>query len=106
MKQRTWTSIEIKEAIQYGYKITKVYTALKFEKYTGLMKDYVEFFLKNKIENNKHYTAEECKRINGSHKQLGFSFKIKSDDTCKNPGMKQLAKICLNSLWGKIWTTC
>jgi hypothetical protein len=44
MKQRTWTSIEIKEAIKHGYKITKVYSALKFEKYTGLMKDYVDFF--------------------------------------------------------------
>ena len=65
------------------------------------MKDYVEFFLKIKIENNKHYTPEECERINKSHKQLGFNFEIKSDDTCKNPGMKQLAKICLNSLWGK-----
>jgi len=101
MKQKTWTSIEIKEALKYGYKITKVYSALKFEKYTGLMKNYVEFFLKIKIENNKHYTEEECKRINESHKQLGFNFKVESKNTCKNPGMKQLAKICLNSLWGK-----
>jgi hypothetical protein len=27
--------------------------------------------------------------------------KIKSENTKKNPGMKQVAKICLNSLWGK-----
>ena len=101
MKQKTFTSIEIKEAIKYGYKITKVYSALKFDKYTGLMKDYVEFFLKIKIENNKYYTPEECKRINESHKQLGFNFEVESQNTCKNPGMKQLAKICLNSLWGK-----
>ena len=47
MKQKTWTSIEIKEALKYGNKITKVYSALKFEKYTGLMKDYVELFYKN-----------------------------------------------------------
>ena len=32
---------------------------------------------------------------------MGFNFEIKSEDTRKNPGMKQLAKICLNSLWGK-----
>jgi hypothetical protein len=31
---------------------------------------------------------------------LGFTFEAKSEDTCKNPGTKQLAKICLNSLWG------
>ena len=28
MKKKTWTSIEIKEALKYGYKITKVYSAL------------------------------------------------------------------------------
>ena len=44
---------------------------------------------------------EECKRMNESHKQLGFNFEVESQNTCKNPGMKQLAKICLNSLWGK-----
>ena len=87
MKQKTWTSIEIKEALKYGYKITKVYSALKFDKYTGLMKDYVEFFIKRKIENNKHYTEEECKNINESHKKLGFNFKVESQNTCKNPGM-------------------
>jgi len=32
---------------------------------------------------------------------MGFNFEIKSENTVKNPGMKQLAKICLNSLWGK-----
>jgi len=32
---------------------------------------------------------------------MGFNFEIKSENTRKNPGMKQLAKICLNSLWGK-----
>ena len=32
---------------------------------------------------------------------MGFNFQIKSENTKKNPGMKQLAKICLNSLWGK-----
>jgi hypothetical protein len=101
MTAKTFTSVELKEAINVGYKITRIYSALKFEKYTGLMKDYVEFFLKMKIENNKHYSPEECNRINSSHKKLGFTFEVKSEDTCKNPGMKQLAKICLNSLWGK-----
>ena len=41
MKQKTRTSIEIKEALKHGYKITKVYSALEFDRYTGLMKYYV-----------------------------------------------------------------
>ena len=47
------------------------------------MKDYVQFFLKLKIENNKHYTEEECNKINESHKKLGFTFEIKSENTRK-----------------------
>ena len=34
------------------------------------MKDYVEFFLKLKIENNKHYIEEECNKMNESHVNL------------------------------------
>ena len=30
-----------------------------------------------------------------------MNLEIVSESTSKNPGMKQLAKICLNSLWGK-----
>jgi hypothetical protein len=41
------------------------------------MKDYVEFFLQIKIENNKHYSPEECEKINQSHKAMGFNFENK-----------------------------
>jgi hypothetical protein len=97
---KTFASVEVKLALQLGYKIN-IHSALEFQKYKGLMKDYVEFFLKIKIENNQHYSPEECEHINKSHQAMGFNFVIKSENTCKNPGMKQLAKICLNSLWGK-----
>jgi hypothetical protein len=65
------------------------------------MKKYVGNFLKIKIENTMVYTQEECDEINKSHKALGFDFEIKPENTKKNPGLRQLAKICLNSLWGK-----
>jgi hypothetical protein len=101
MKNKTYASVELKLALEKGYKITKIHSALEYRKYTGLMQKYVEFFLQIKIENNKHYSVEECNRINESHKSMGFNFEIKSENTRKNPGMKQVAKICLNSLWGK-----
>ena len=100
MKDKTYASVEIKKALEKGYKI-KIHSAIQYDKYKGLMKDYVEFFLKIKIENNQHYTKEECDEINKSHQAMGFSFKIESKNTSKNPGLKQVAKICLNSLWGK-----
>ena len=101
MREATFTSVELQLALKHGYQITRVYPALQFRKYTGLMKDYVEFFLKLKIQNNKHYSEEECERINKSHTDLGLNIHIRSADTSKNPGMKALAKLCLNSFWGK-----
>ena len=46
------TSIEIKKALEKGYKITKIYSALSYTKIPGLMKEYVGNFLKMKIENS------------------------------------------------------
>ncbi len=54
-----------------------------------------------KIENGGVKGKEECDEINEYHKRLGFDFEIKPESTTKNPGLKQVAKICLNSLWGK-----
>jgi len=65
------------------------------------MKTYVGNFLKMKIENSGVKTQEECDAINKSHKELGFDFEIKPEDTRPKNGLRQLAKICLNSLWGK-----
>jgi len=101
MTAKTWTSIELKKALEVGYEITRIYAALEYKKVTGLMKQYVEHFLKMQIENNKTLTQEECDKLNDSPKRMGFNVVIEPQNTCKNPGLKQLAKICLNSLWGK-----
>jgi hypothetical protein len=99
MKEKTFTSVELQLALKLGYKVTKIYSAWEYQKCIGLVKDCVEFSLKVKIQNNKHYTTEECDRINQSHRNLGLSVNIQSEDTSKNPGMKALAKLYLNSLW-------
>ena len=101
MTMKTFTSVELKRALEKGYKITKIHAALEYKKIDGLMKRYVGHFLKMKIENNGVMTQKECDDINESHTKMGFDFTIKPENTRKNPGLKQLAKICLNSLWGK-----
>ena len=62
MYNKTYASVELKLALQKGYKI-KIHSALEYRQYTGLMKDYVEFFLKIKIENNQHYTPDACRKL-------------------------------------------
>ena len=48
MYNKIFTSVELKLAIEKGYQVTKVHSFLQFDKYEGLMKQYVAFFKKNK----------------------------------------------------------
>ena len=54
-----------------------------------------------KIENSEVKNQKKCDEVNEYHKRLGFNFEIKPEDTIKNRGLRAVAKICLNSLWGK-----
>ena len=48
--QAVYTSIELNEAVKMGYKITKVYKALKFERDNNIFKSYVGNLLQKKVE--------------------------------------------------------
>jgi hypothetical protein len=58
MYGKTWSSIELKEALEKCYKITKIYSALQYDKFNGLMQKYVGNFLKMKVENSGTKTKE------------------------------------------------
>ena len=51
MKEKTWASVELKQALEKGYTITKIHSAIAYKIYTGLMREYVGNFIKLKIEN-------------------------------------------------------
>ena len=106
MYEKTWASVELKVALEKGYEITKIHSAVAYKRFKGLMKDYVGNFIKMKIENSGIKTQPECDEINEYHTRLGFTFEIKPEDTADNPGLRQVAKICLNSLWGKFGQRC
>ena len=97
----TWCSCELKRAIELGYVIDKLHSGFKYKPIVGLMKKYVEFFLNIKTCNGGIKTAAECKLLNDEHAGLGLNIAITPEETSKNPGMKEIAKLCLNSLWGK-----
>ena len=46
-------------------------------------------------------TTEQCEKLNEEHRRLGLDIVIQPEETTNNPGMKEIAKLCLNSLWGK-----
>lgn len=70
----------------------------------GLMKDYFMYFLRMQICKNEPKSEEQCAVVNNDHKRIGFKVwkDISPEDTSNSPGLEQVAKLCLNRLWGKI----
>jgi len=99
--QEIYTSVELKLALEEGYKITKLHGVDSYLKRRGLFKEYVELVDKMKIANTRFYTPEECEEINKGFKNEGLDIEIVSDNTCDNLGLRGVAKLFLNSLWGK-----
>lgn len=104
-KRGTWTTIEMNKALDLGYKITKIYKVLHYKKRSNkIFRKYVSKFLKIKQEASGY--PDWCKTerqkdryIRDYHKQQGI--KLDKHKIKKNPGLRAIAKLCLNSLWGK-----
>lgn len=104
-KRGVWATNELNKAIEKGYKIKKIHKVFHFQKTSReLFKPYVSKFLKIKqeasgfpdwckTEDDKLKYIADYKEQQGI--QLDYS-KIKF-----NAGMRAIAKLCLNSLWGK-----
>lgn len=94
----TWCTNEVKRAIQKGYIIQEIYEVWHFEETsTDLFSSYIKRFMKLKLENT--YVPDT--KINEFKEEAKKKLAITLDTVQNNPGMKQIAKLCLNSLWGK-----
>ncbi|XP_033114874.1 uncharacterized protein LOC117115269 [Anneissia japonica] len=109
----TWVTTEVKKATEVGYKITRVDVVWHFPEKSvydpqnpssGLFTEYINTFLKLKqeasgwpewcaTENDKEKYIEEYKQIEGIH--------LRKENIAHNPGLRSLAKLMLNSFWGK-----
>ena len=91
-----WCTNEIEKALEKGYKIQCIYEVQHFENTSNdLFKGYIKNFLKIKMETSKFECSEEEYR--NKDKSLGIELGKLED----NPGLRFIAKLCLNSLWGK-----
>ena len=91
-----WCTNEINKALEKGYKLLCVYEVQHFENTsTDLWKGYIRNFLKIKLETSPFDCSEEEYRTKA--KSLGIELGKLED----NPGLRFIAKLCLNSLWGK-----
>ena len=88
-----------------GYDIQYIYEVWHFdETCEGLFKDYVNTWLKIKQEASgwpKDNMSEEAKQdyIQKFFEKEGIQ--LEYDKIQKNPGLRTLAKLMLNSMWGK-----
>ena len=86
----------MEKALEKGYKIDRIYEVWHFKhSSTDLWKGYIRKFLKIKLETSKFTCSEE------EYRQKARKFGIELGELKENPGLRFIAKLCLNSLWGK-----
>ena len=100
----TWCHVELMKAIEKGYEILKIHEVWHFAEHTDeLFKEYVNKFLKIKQEASgypKECVTDEQKQryIDEYYEHEGI--RLDPNKIEYNPGLRSLAKLMLNSLWG------
>lgn len=105
-KWGTWTTIEVLKAAELGYRVTEISEIQHFERQSlDLFADYVAMWLKVKQEAagwsklGCHTPEEQEAFVTDYEREMGIA--IDPTKVAYNPGMYAIAKLCLNSLWGK-----
>lgn len=110
----TWVTDEVKKAVEKDYILDKIFEVWHFDRISqydpqtnsgGAFTDYVNTFLKMKQEASgwpKWCQTEDdrYKYIEEYHQREGI--RLEYHNIASNPGLRALAKVMLNSFWGKI----
>ena len=108
----TWVTIELQAALDRGYQLLEVYEVWHFSETTqydkttgsgGIFAKYIDVFLKVKQESSGY--PDWCKTEQDTEKFKRDYLNaegISLESVEKNPGLRAVAKIMLNSLWGKL----
>ena len=101
----TWCSPELVKAVELGYQVQYIYEVWHFpETCEGLFEDYVNTWLKIKQEASgwpEDNMTEEEKQTYIQNYFEHEGIQLDYDKIQKNPGLRTLAKLMLNSMWGK-----
>ena len=107
----TWTTLEVNKAIEKGYKLVEIYELEHFEKTsTKIFEKYVNTFMKYKQEASgckcdRDLCKPDCKNDNNCETKIQYLidnavYGLDISRVTYNAGLRLIAKICLNSLWG------
>src|SRR5436190_2172200 len=109
----TWVSCELHKAIEKGYLVTSVseiwqYKISQFDRATGqggLFAEYINTFLQLKQEASGW--PSECENNDAAKERYLREYKetegiaLDASNIARNSGLRSVAKLCLNSFWGK-----
>ena len=109
----TFCTPELGKALDLGYQVLKTFEVYHWDNTTqydpvtrtgGLFATYVDTFLKLKQESSGwpewcHTDEDRQKYLEDYQRVEGI--RLDPGNINKNPGMRSLAKLCLNSFWGK-----
>ncbi|XP_044591938.1 uncharacterized protein LOC123270042 [Cotesia glomerata] len=109
----TWVSCELRKAVEKGYIIQEIdeiwsYDTVQYtpgdENNKGLFVEYINTFLKIKQEASgwpSHCVDSKSRQEYIETYEAREGIKLDSEKIEKNPGLRSLAKLFLNSFWGK-----
>ena len=102
----TWCHVELMKAIEKGYQILKIHEVWHFPEHTDeLFKEYVDTFLKIKQEASgypKECVTDEQKQHHIDEYYEHEGIRLDPEKIEHNSGLRSLAKLMLNSLWGML----
>jgi len=100
-KRQVYTLAELSKAVEIGYVIDAVYEVHLYEGRDDIFKSYVSTFLKVKVESSKPPRDADA-TIEEHRRDFGIELDREKLMAPENKGMRSLAKLALNNLWGKL----
>ncbi|MCP5058409.1 MAG: hypothetical protein GY937_17030, partial [bacterium] len=104
----TWTTLELFKAMDLGYRIVKLYEIWHYPRWAqypkGLFTDYIDCFFKIKLEASGYprgATTDEARQAIVAKARQKEGIEPDESKIANNPGLCQIAKLSLNSFWGK-----
>ena len=102
----TWTTFELAYAVERGYKINKIIEVYHYaEKTNEIFSKYIDIWLKFKQQSDgwpNWVKSEEDKQEYIKNFKENEGVEMDYNEVNKNPALRFIAKLFLNTLWGKL----
>jgi hypothetical protein len=102
--RKTFCLTELRDMLNDGWIITHIYWIQRYQGRDDLFKDYISKLVREKIHASSG-PPENFEEMSAAWAEK-FDVHLKRDKMVFNAGQRQIAKLQLNSLWGKLAERC